>query len=203
MRVLIACEFSQIVCKAFRERGDEAYSCDIIPCEGGHPEWHIQDDVLKYLDDGWDLMIAHPPCTYLANSGIRWMYINDGYGGRIINTERDVLLRHGALFFRALLEAPIKSICIENPIQHKLARIFIPRYSQIIHPHYFIGSKESKATCLWLKNLPLLERTQWLDKTEIKQSVWREPPSDDRWKNRSRFPVSIAKAMAEQWEVPG
>ncbi len=189
MKVLVACEFSQVVCKAFRERGHEAYSCDILPTEG-NPEWHIQDDVLKHLDDGWDLMIAHPPCTYLTNSGVRWLHERP---------ERWDDLCDATKFFNILLRASINQIAIENPIQHKYARWEIKKYNQIIHPHYFTGSNESKATCLWLKNLPELKRTQWLDKSEIKQSVHRMPPSETRGLERSRFPISIAQAMATQW----
>ena len=190
MRVLVACEESQTVCKAFRAKGHEAYSCDIIGCSGGHPEWHIKDDVLKHLNDGWDLMIAHPPCTYLSNSGVRWLHERP---------ERWDDLRGAINFFNRLIHARILHIAIENPIQHKYARWEIGKYDQIIQPHHFIGSNESKATCLWLKCLPKLQRTQWLDKSEIKQTVFRMPPSETRGLERSRFPLSIAQAMATQW----
>lgn len=190
MRVLIACEFSQIVCKAFRDRGHAAYSCDILPTEG-NPKWHIQDDVRAVLYNAWDMMIAHPPCTYLANSGVRWLKDNP---------ERAKAMWAASSFFNMLLLVPdIPLVAVENPIQHKYARELIKPYSQIIQPHYFTGSNESKATCLWLKGLPKLKRTQWLDKSKIKQSVWRMPPSEIRGQERSRFPESVAQAMAEQW----
>jgi len=198
MKILIACEFSQVVTKAFRDRGHEAYSCDILPTEG-NPEWHIQDDVLKHLDNGWDMMIAHPPCTYLCNSGVRWLTFSGS--GKHCNTiqQRIEEMIKAAVFFNTLLCANISLLAIENPIQHCYARKFIRKYDQIIQPHYFSGSNESKATCLWLKGLPLLQRTQWLDKSEIKQSVFRMPPSERRGLERSRFPISIARAMADQW----
>lgn len=187
MRVLIACEESQVVCKAFRERGHEAYSCDIQECSGGHPEWHIQDDVLKHLDDGWDLMIAHPPCTRLCNSGVRWL------------AERSLWqeMRDAAYFFKRFLVAGdvIPKIAIENPIPHKYAEL--PKYDQIIQPYYF-GDKESKKTCLWLRGLPPLTFT-WTGGEGIKQSVFKAPPGPDRAKIRSKTFPGIANAMAEQW----
>ena len=190
MNVLIACEFSQVVCKAFRDKGHKAYSCDLLPTEG-NPEWHIQDDVLNHLDEGWDLMIAHDPCTFQCNSGVRWLY-------EIPN--RWVDLRLSCEFTRIILSAPIMKICRENPIPHRYALGLVGEdYTQIIHPHYFTGSDESKATCLWLKGLPVLERTQWLGKDMVKQSVWRMGPSEKRGQERSRFPLSIARAMADQW----
>jgi hypothetical protein len=119
MRILIACEESQEVCKAFREIGFEAFSCDILPASGGHPEWHIQDDVLKHLGDGWDMMIAHPPCTYLANSGVCWLYNKDGSK----NIERWEKLKYGAEFFRTLLFANIPFIAVENPAESVIVKI--------------------------------------------------------------------------------
>ena len=188
MRVLIACEESQRVCIAFRERGFEAYSCDVISCSGGHPEWHIKDDVLKHLDDGWDLMIAHPPCTRLANSGVRWL------------NERNLWdeMRQGCEFFNKIKAARINRKCLENPIPHKYAVELIGKYTQIIQPHYF-GDKESKATCLWLFGLPQLKRIHFIDKAELKQSTWREPPSKERQAIRSKTFPGIARAMATQW----
>jgi len=139
MRVLVACEESQVVCIAFRNKGHEAYSCDLIPCSGGHPEWHIQDDVLKHLNDDWDMMIGHPPCTYLSFAANRsW---NDP--GRIYK-------RLEALkFFADLWEAPIPSICLENP--KSCASPVISKYSQVVQPYYF-GDPFLKTTWLWLKN---------------------------------------------------
>jgi len=190
MRVLIACEFSQVVCKAFRDKGHEAFSCDLLPTEG-NPEWHIQDDVLNHLDDGWDMMIAHDPCTYQCNSGVRWLYTKLG---------RWDLLRESCEFTLKILNAPIEMICRENPISHKYALELIGvNYTQCVQPHYFIGSNESKATCLWLKGLLGLQRTQWLSRDEMRQTVFKMPPSRDRGKERSRFPMSIAQAMANQW----
>lgn len=186
MRVLVACEFSQVVTKAFRERGHEAYSCDLLPTEG-NPEWHIQDDVLKHLNDGWDLMIAHPPCTRLCNSGVRWL------------SERNLWqeMQKSALFFKALLDAPIGRIAVENPIPHKYALEIITRkYDQIIQPFHF-GHPDSKSTCLWLKNLPPLMAT--IISPIREGNIWRMSPSPERGKNRSRTFLGIAEAMASQW----
>jgi len=142
-----------------------------------------------HLDDGWDMAIFHPVCTRLANSGVRWLHERPELWAALV---RD------AEFFNKLLDAPIGLICVENPIQHKYAREFIRRYDQIIQPHYF-GDRESKATCLWLKGLPPLVRTHYINKSEIKQSVWREAPSPERQANRSRTFPGISNAMAEQW----
>lgn len=205
MKVLIACEFSQVVTKAFRDKGHEAYSCDILPTEG-NPDWHIQDDIRNVLKSRWariqDILIAHDPCTYQCNSGVRWLVRSDGYGGITIDPERYKLLRQSCELTRTIFNVSryIPMVCRENPIPHKYALELIGMdYTQLVQPHYFIGSNESKATCLWLKGLPKLKRTQWLDKSEIKQSVFRMPPSDHRGLERSRFPIPIAKAMAEQW----
>jgi len=207
MRVLIACEFSQVVCKAFRERGHEAYSCDILPCEGGHPEWHIQDDVLKHLDDGWDMMIAHPPCTYLSYAAVG-----------VWNDNGRVYKRLEALkFFADLWTAPVERICIENP--RGCASPTIAKYTQEIQPYYW-GDAESKTTWLWLKSLPMLEykpyNPMFNDGTEVKPKIYGyykrgkkkgQPiygncylkPSENRGKIRSVFWASVAEAMAEQW----
>jgi len=207
MRVLVACEESQTVCKAFRAKGHEAYSCDIIDCSGGHPEWHIKDDVLKHLDDGWDLMIAHPPCTYLS-------YAATGVWDKPGRLE----LRLEALgFFAKLWRAPLEKICIENPMG--CASPTIAKYSQVIQPYYF-GDTESKRTCLWLKGLPLLQHTpvdnMFEQSTHVKPKIYayykkgkkKGKPiygndylkfSEDRGKIRSVFWEGIAQAMAEQW----
>jgi hypothetical protein len=182
MKVLIACEESQVVCKAFRELGHEAYSCDVLPCSGGHPEWHIQDDVLKHLNDGWDMMIAHPPCTYLAVSGARW------FKDRIKEQSNAIL------FFLDMIDAPIPSICVENPISIMSTRYRKP--DQIIQPWMF-GCGETKATCLWLKNLPKLKPTDIVEGRE--QRIWKMSPSKKRSQLRSKTYPRIAKAMAEQW----
>ena len=148
MRVLIACEESQAVCKEFRSLGHEAYSADILPCSGGHPEWHIQGDVTKVLDDGWDLMIAHPPCTYLAVSGARWLYNKDGSR----NEERFANQTEALAFVQLLMDAPIERIAIENPVS--VISTHIRKPEQIVQPYMF-GDQASKTTCLWLKKLPL------------------------------------------------
>lgn len=187
MKVLVACEESQEVCKAFRKLGHEAYSCDILPCSGGHPEWHIQDDVLKHLNDGWDLMIAHPPCTRLCNSGVMWLERRNLWNKMVESAE----------FFRAFLNADIPLIAVENPIPHKYALKIIGRkYDQIIQPWMF-GHGETKATCLWLKGLKPLKPTNIVDGRI--QRLHRLPPSKDRAKLRSKTFPGIAKAMAEQW----
>lgn len=197
MRVLVACEFSQIVTKAFRERGHEAYSCDIIPCEGGYPEWHIQDDVLNYLDDGWDMMIAHPPCTYLANSGVQHLHKEEG---------RWLKLDEARIFFMKLLLCDICRIVIENPVPHGYAKL--PKYNQIIQPYEY-GDSVMKRTCLWLKNVPRLKPTKIVDKGKkyigrggrSNGSYWyqRLTPGKERTKIRSKTFLGIANAMAEQW----
>lgn len=187
MKVLVACEFSGIVRDAFARNGHDAVSCDIIPSE----QWlgmHYHDDVLYHLDEGWDLMIGHPPCTYLANSGVRWLHTEPF---------RWLKMKAGAVFFKRLLDAPINKIAIENPIPHKYALKIIGRkYDQIIQPWMF-GHGETKATCLWLKNLPKLVPTNIVSGREGR--VWKEGPSPNRWKNRSRTYQGIADAMAEQW----
>ena len=183
MKVLVACEESQRVCTAFRDRGHEAYSCDIIDCSGGHQEWHIKRDVLEILE-GWDLIIAFPPCTDLAVSGARWFEEKrkDGRQQRSID------------FFMKLVNAPCDRIAIENPIG--IMSSLYRKPDQIIQPWQF-GHGETKSTCLWLKNLPLLEPTKIVSGRE--QRVWRMPPSADRAKERSKTYEGIALAMAEQW----
>lgn len=192
MRVLIACEFSGIVMTAFRKAGHDAYSCDLLPTEADPPYdlWHIEGDVLDYLvhpfsgdpDFEWDLMIAHPPCTYLAVSGARWF--------KTRRREQEEALT----FVRTLLNAPVPKIALENPVSVISTKIRRP--DQIVQPYYF-GDPFKKTTCLWLKNLPLLRKTNNLG--EGKQACWREPPHPDRWKNRSRTYQGFAAAMAEQW----
>jgi hypothetical protein len=201
LRVLVACEESQAVTKEFRKLGHEAFSCDLLPESGGHPEWHIKGDVLNVLNEGWDMMIAHPPCTYLTNSGVRWLWNKD----RSRNWDRWQKLKEGADFFKALLDAPIPLIAIENPIPHKYAVELIGRkYDQCIQPYHF-GHTESKATCFWLKGLPKLKATndvkeQWkkLPKNEA-QRLHYLPPGPERSKLRSKTFQGIAQAMAEQW----
>jgi len=188
VRVLVACEESQVVTKAFRAEGHEAYSCDIQDCSGGHPEWHIKGDALDQLDKGWDLMIAHPPCTYLCNSGVVWLHRDKARWDK---------MRDGAEFFKKLLNADIKKICVENPIMHKYAKEIIGvNQTQVIQPWQF-GHGETKATCLWLKGLNKLEPTNIVDGRE--QRLHRLPPSKDRAKLRSKTYEGIAEAMAKQW----
>lgn len=180
MSVLVACEFSGIVRDAFIARGHDAVSCDLLPTERPGP--HIQGDVLAVLNNGWDMMIAHPPCTYLAVSGARWM------AGRPEKVE--AALR----FVRALMDAPIPRKAIENPVSIISSRIRKP--DQIIQPWQF-GHGETKATCLWLCGLPKLTPTQIVEGRTPR--VHRVPPGPDRWKERSRTYPGIAAAMAEQW----
>ena len=194
MKVLIACEYSGTVRDAFIRRGHDAMSCDLLPTESPGP--HYQGDIFDIIDDGWDLMIAHPPCTYLTNSGVTWLYKQEGRWKSLID---------GAVFFRRLYESNIPKIAIENPIMHKYAKQIIGvDQSQVIQPWMF-GHMEQKATCLWLKNLPLLvptndvkEEMMKLPKNE-RERLHYLPPSEERWKLRSKTFDGIAAAMAEQW----
>ena len=219
MKVLIACEESQEVCKAFRARGHEAYSCDIQEPSGGHPEWHILDDELKALEGGngggqvvtmdgvthdvgkWDLLIAHPPCTYLSKAGANRLIVN----GKIQETRYE----NGARardFFLKFWNADVERIAIENPVPMKIWGL--PNYSQIIQPYMF-GNPYIKTTCLWLKNLPALFATDIVVPTSkwVASSDHRATKTDDEWsksghrsaKVRSKTFPGIAKAMAEQW----
>jgi len=196
MKILIACEFSGIVREAFRKRGFDAWSCDLLPAEDSSP-YHFQCDVREIIDDGWNLMIAFPPCTFLANSGVRWLWEDSSY---MLAVERWEKLCEATKFFKRLfLFNDIPHIAIENPIPHKYALAMIgTKYDQIIQPYQF-GEPYSKATCLWLRNLPKLKPTKFIPKNQVKQQVWKEPPSKERWKNRSRTYLGIAEAMAEQW----
>jgi hypothetical protein len=199
MKVLIACEESQAVCKEFRKLGHDAWSCDIQECSGGRPEWHIKGDAIKEAYSGkYDLMVAHPPCTYLSNSGVCWLYKKK---------ERWKDMIEGAVFFRKLLLAPIDKIAIENPVPHKYGVSIIgQQYNQTIQPWMF-GHPESKATCFWLKKLPLLKETENVKHiydnlpANIAQRLHYLPPSADRAKLRSKTYSGIARAIAEQWGV--
>ena len=182
MRVLVACEYSGTVRDAFLCAGHYAMSCDLLPCESTASGDHYHGDVLDVLDRGWDLMIAHPPCTHLAVSGARWF------------KDKKEQQKEALDFVRLLLNAPINMIALENPVSIISSHIRKP--DQIIHPWMF-GHGETKATCLWLKNLPLLKPTNIVDGRE--QRIHRMPPGTNRWKERSRTFVGIAKAMAEQW----
>lgn len=195
MRVLVGCEFSGIVREAFKAAGHDAWSCDLLDTE--IPGQHIKDDVLNHLNDGWDLAIFHPPCTYLCNSGVRWLTIGYKNGFPVFHNQRLKNMDEASDFFKTLLNAPIKHICVENPIPHQYAIDNIGRkYDQIIQP-WEHGHGETKATCLWLKNLPLLVPSNIVDGRQAK--VWKSPDSKDRWKRRSRTYAGIGKAFATQW----
>lgn len=179
-RVLVACEYSGTVRDAFASLGFDAWSCDVLETE--KPGNHYKGDVRDILNDGWDLMIAHPPCTHLAVSGARWF------------KEKQKEQAEALEFVRLLLGAPIKHIALENPISIISSRIRKP--DQIIQPWQF-GHGETKSTCLWLKNLPKLQPTNIVEGRE--QRIWKMPPSADRWKERSRTFAGIGLAMSHQW----
>ena len=231
MKVLVACEESQRVCTAFREKGHEAYSCDIIECSGGHPEWHIQGDVLlllnpywfstvdcqkmygfkvrtmdgetHYIEGKWDLIIAHPPCTRLCNSGQRWLY----WGDEAYRTEKKKDQEKAIVFFMHFVNADCDHIAIENP-----SGIMSTHYRKpdcVYNPYDFEGETECKKTCLWLKGLeplkptrieplPKEERTKGIWKAHFggKKMAWNDPETA---RLRSQTPYGVAKAMAEQW----
>lgn len=220
MKVLIACEESQVVCKAFREKGHEAYSCDIVECSGGHPEWHIMQNVVPllngksrfttmdgtnhYIDERWDLIIAHPPCTYLTVTGNRWFNV-DRYGEKAIQRRND---REEAIkLFMEFVNADCQKIAIENPIGIMSSKWRKP--NQIINPWQF-GDAFEKKTCLWLKGLPELTPTNIVEIPPRKKfasgksmpswyaEAWHLP-KEERAKLRSTTFPGIGKAMAEQW----
>lgn len=231
LNVLVACEESQRVCSEFRRLGHNAYSCDLLECSGGHPEWHFHQDVLEviknkggrlqngkemYIDGDWDIMIAHPPCTYLAVSGARWYYHPDDKDlpmeqrrphPRFPNRAKD--REEGAAFFMALINAPIEHIAVENPIGIMNTRYRKP--DQVVQPYYF-GDEASKSTCLWLKNLPPLEKTnvvgtgEWVELSSGKRlpkwysdALTKAKTAEERRNLRSKTFPGFAKAMAEQW----
>lgn len=230
MKVLVACEESQRVCKAFREKGHEAYSCDIIECSGGHPEWHIQGDVLEilnpkvvtlpigkskgiyfktmdgkdhYIDGRWDMIIAHPPCTRLCNSGQRWLYWgNEEYRSQKIQEQQKAVV-----FFMMFALADCEKIVIENP-----SGIMSTAYRKpdcTYNPYDFEGETECKKTCLWIKGVEPLKPTRKtpLPKSERTQGIWKAHFGDKKlaWNDpetarlRSQTPIGVADAMAEQW----
>ena len=213
MKVLIACEESQEVCKAFRERGHEAYSCDLQDCSGGHPEWHIKGDCLSFIDGNcnfiteggqwvniegkWDLLIAHPPCTYLTVSGNAW-FNTERYGKKAEQRWKDRV--EGAVFFMRFVGADCERIAIENPVG--IMGSTYRKADQIIQPYQF-GHPEQKKTCLWLKGLPVLQETEnvygymmTLPQKEREKPWWM---GGNHGKERSKTYPGIAKAMAEQW----
>lgn len=223
MNIIVVCEESQRVCTAFREKGHNAFSCDILPCSGGHPEWHIQSDALKVISpiirggdinfktsdgqihivDKWDMMIAHPPCTRLCNSGQRWLYWGDDeYKARKIAEQQKAIV-----FFMLLALADIEKIAVENPNGIMSTAYRKPDCSY--NPYDFEGETESKKTCLWLKNLEPLKstRTVPLPKDQRTQGIWKAHFGDKKlaWNDpetarlRSQTPFGVAKAMADQW----
>lgn len=217
LKVLVACEESQRVCTAFRERGHEAYSCDILECSGGHPEWHVMGDVLPILGgrckittmdgavhdipDRWDLIIAHPPCTRLCNSGQRWLYWGDEEYRKKKHREQ----LEGVVFFMRIVAADCDRIAIENP--NGIMSTLYRKPDCTYNPYDFAGETETKKTCLWLKGLPNLQPTQQLPKDQRTDGIWRAHFGGKAyaWNDenvarlRSITPTGVAKAMAEQW----
>ena len=217
MNVLVACEESQRACMAFREKGHNAFSCDILPCSGGHPEWHIMQDVLPLLNgnctfktaDGtehniegkWDMIIAHPPCTFMSKAGARWMFPKAGQ----VSQERLALAMKAKEFFFAIVNADCDKVCVENPRPLKI--VGLPIQTQVIQPYQF-GHPYSKATCLWLKGIPKLEPTNILNEYNpflpsntgafSRHRGGSKGVAHDA-KNRAKTFPGIAKAMAEQW----
>lgn len=214
MRVLIACEESQTVCKSFRKLGHQAYSCDILPCSGGHPEWHLQTDVTQLLNQNWDLIIAHPPCTFIAGSSVQWLSHPEDkflpFDQRrshpfYPNRRRD--MQESIEFIKKIYNSKCKHIAIENPVGLLSSKFRKP--DQIIQPYMF-GDEATKTTCLWLKGLPKLKPTKIVGKGErVKFSsgkshpLWYSKgikmPKEERQKFRSKTFEGIATAMAEQW----
>ena len=209
MNVLVACEESQRVCTSFREKGHNAFSCDILPCSGGHPEWHIHGDVLVVLNgrcnfetaDGtahsingkWDLIIAHPPCTYLSNAGARFLYPKG-----LLNEERLKLGLEAKEFFMAFYNADCEKICIENPTPSRVYEL--PKYTQVIQPWMF-GHPVQKRTCLWLKGLEPLKPTKIVEERQSSKvpGNWFNKGGKERQQNRAKTFPGIAKAFAAQW----
>ena len=197
MKVAVICEFSGVVRDAFIARGHDAISFDLLPTENPGP--HRQGDIMDLSEDYWkyfDLAICHPPCTYLCNSGVSWLKRKP---------ERPKQMYEAAMFFNFMLNLPIRRIAVENPIMHKYAKSFLDKnYDQIIQPWMF-GHMEQKATCLWLKNLPSLSRTNDVREemnrlpNKQRQRIHYLPPSKERWKQRSKTFQGIADAMADQW----
>ena len=196
MKVLVACEFSGVVRRAFAALGHDAWSCDLLPAEDGSNQ-HIIGDARDLLGGGWDLlMVAHPPCTRLCNSGVRWLKVPPP-GFTQQEMERELVA--GTSLFSAFWNAPVERIAVENPVMHKYAKALIIGYqppAQSVQPWQF-GHGEVKRTCLWLRGLPPLVPTDIVDGREAR--VHRMSPGPDRWRERSRFFPGIASAMAEQW----
>jgi len=195
MKILIACEESQEVCMAFRELGFEAYSCDLQPCSGGHPEWHIQGDVLPLLKENWDMIVAFPPCTFLSNAGARFLYPKG-----ILNNERFQKGEEAKKLFMLFYNANCDRIAIENPLPSSVYNL--PKCTQVIQPYMF-GHPFKKRTQLWLKNIPNLIPTNIVAISESTKIAgnWFNKGGKDRQKNRAKTFPGIAKAMADQWGV--
>jgi len=195
-KVLVACEYSGRVRQSFRDRGHDAWSCDLLESEDGS-EYHIQGYVDGLLKEPWDMVIAHPPCTYLCNSGVRWLHSDPN---------RWELMRDGALFFVECLQANSRKVAVENPVMHKYSK-------KVIEQHYFypepydwfsvqpwqFGDPAKKRTCFWKRGLPALEPTSNMTATDAKPDVHKASPGPNRWKDRSRTYKGIAEAIAEQW----
>ena len=192
-KILVACEESQAVTIELRKLGHEAYSCDLEPCSGGHPEWHLQQDVTPLLKNKWDMIIAFPPCTYLSNAGARHLYPKG-----ILNRERYNKGLQAKEFFMMLYNANCPKIAIENPTPSKIYEL--PKHTQVIQPYQF-GHPFSKRTQFWLKGLPELKATDLIEVTEStkKAGNWFNKGGKDRQKNRAKTFPGIAKAIAEQW----
>lgn len=191
MKILVACEFSGVVREAFKKKGHDAWSCDLLPSE--IEGQHIVGNVLDVLNNGWDMMIAHPPCTYLSNAGAKHLYPQ-----KKLNQQRFLTGLEAKKFFMKLFESNIEQICIENPIPSKVFEL--PQYTQTIQP-YEHGHPFQKKTCLWLKNLPKLVPTKIMDERMSSKVAgnWFNKGGKDRQKNRAKTFIGIAQAMAEQW----
>jgi hypothetical protein len=210
MRIIVGCEKSQVICIAFRKKGHEAYSCDLEPCSGGHPEWHLQMDVLDAINLSkmkikWDMMIAHPPCTYLSVTANKWLKDQPARkSGALVGEARRQARREAIIFFKKLADSKIDKIGLENPVGIMSTEYRKP--DQIIQPFQF-GHPEPKKTCLWLKNLPLLIPTKivepeyFISKSGKRLASWyyKPSPSPERQTMRSVTFPGIAEAMAEQW----
>lgn len=204
MKILLACEESQTVTKELRNLGHEAYSCDLLPCSGGHPEWHLQQDVTELLKQDWDMIIAFPPCTYLTVTGNRWFNV-EKYGGKAIQRYKD---REDAInFFKMFVDCKCEKVAIENPVGVMSSVWRKP--DQIVNPYQF-GDPFEKKTCLWLKGLPKLEPTNIVQPPKRKEfasgktmASWYNDafalPKEERARMRSKTFEGIAKAMAGQW----
>lgn len=203
MRVLVACEESQAVTKEFRRLGHEAYSCDVVPCSGGHPEWHLQQDVLPLLTEHWDMIIAFPPCTYMSNAGACRMYPRKGQ----VDEERFAKAMKAKEFFMAFYNADCERICIENPMP--LSIVGLPEKTQVIQPYQF-GHPFTKKTYLWLKGLPNLIPTEIVEPVGPyvcgNSKIWKRQAANGVVYGKEKSPThrsktfpGVARAMSEQW----